>query len=530
MPRRPSLIYGALIGGLTSLPTLALLYLGQQMIGLPFIPFDLFDWLARVLPGGVVTAGIDMIVKLVGVLRLGATDATAKQIEELLALALFIGIGIVLGAAISLLLRRRDWAPWEAGAVGGGAAFLLVSVIELAHGAGALPGPLIGLAALLLSWGATIGTLLGRRSSAPTADHMQRRAFILRVAGGALALAAAAWGAGWLLRTQDLATGAEQPLPGQAGPTPGTTPQATPSVGKRTGIQPAPGTRPEVTSNTDFYRIDINLRPPSINGASWRLEVAGLFDRPRPLTLAELMGYPAVTQLITLSCISNQVGGDLISTSAWSGVRLRDLLQDLGMRPQAQALVIQATDGFYESVSMQDLLDPRTLLVYGMNGQTLPMAHGYPLRIYIPNRYGMKQPKWITRIEAIDHAGAGYWVDRGWSQAARPQIVSVIDAVAQETAADGRIPVGGIAWAGDRGIQQVEVQVDDGAWAAAMLLAPPLDPLTWVLWRYEWSRQAGRHTFRVRATDGTGALQIAAPSDPHPDGANGYHMVTVAIS
>jgi DMSO/TMAO reductase YedYZ molybdopterin-dependent catalytic subunit len=529
MERRPSLTYGALVGGLASLPLTALLFLGQQLVGLPFVPFDIFDWLARVLPGGVVTAGIDSIVALVGALHLGATDATGKLIEQLLALGLFVAAGAVLGAIVALLLRRRAWAAWEAGAVAGAVAFLLISAVELGHGAfGALLGPLLGLAILFIGWGAAVGALLGRPPATPTAGRADRRAFLLRLGGGALALAAGAWGAGQLLRAQDAATGADQPLPGLLAPTPSSAVPGA-SVQERTGIAPAPGTRPEVTPNDDFYRIDINLRPPRIDGASWKLETAGLFEQPRSLALADLMAYPAVMQPITLSCISNRIGGDLISTSNWMGLRLRDLLQSLALRLEAQALAIGATDGFYESVSMQDMLDPRTLLVYGMNRQSLPIAHGYPLRIYIPNRYGMKQPKWITRIEAIDHAGAGYWVDRGWSQEARPQIISIIDAIARDAAADGRIPVGGIAWAGDRGIRQVEVQVDDGAWAAAQLLTPPLSPLTWVLWRYDWPSSTGRHTIRVRATDGTGALQSGVPGDPHPGGATGYHTVTVAI-
>jgi hypothetical protein len=295
----------------------------------------------------------------------------------------------------------------------------------------------------------------------------------------------------------------------------------------RDRVEPAPGTRPELTSNRDFYRIDINTRPVAIDGPSWVLEVAGLFDKPRPLTLADLMAYPAVTQAITLSCISNPVGGDLISTGNWTGARLRDVLKDLGLRPEAKELAIQAADGFYESVTMEDLMDPRTLLVYGMNGETLPVEHGFPLRIYRPNRYGMKQPKWITRIEAIDHAGAGYWVERGWSATARPQIVSVIDTVAVKQAVDGKVPVGGIAWAGDRGIQKVEVQVDEGEWVAAVLRTPPLSSLTWVQWRYDWPRVPGSHTFRVRATDGTGALQKQEVTDVRPDGATGYHMVQV---
>ncbi len=263
-------------------------------------------------------------------------------------------------------------------------------------------------------------------------------------------------------------------------------------------------------------------------GAEWTLQVAGLFSQPRPLTQADLMGYPAVLQTMTISCISNPIGGDLIGTSTWVGARLRDVLADLGLRPEAQQLAIMAADGFYESVTMADMRDPRTLLVYGMNGATLPIEHGFPLRIYIPNHYGMKQPKWITRIEAIEHAGPGYWVERGWSMDARPQIIAIIDTVTR--AADtSLVTVGGIAWAGDRGIQQVEIQVDDGAWSAATLRLPPLSPLTWVQWRVDVPVPSGRHTFRVRATDGTGTIQIGATSDPAPNGATGFHALTVRV-
>jgi hypothetical protein len=165
-----------------------------------------------------------------------------------------------------------------------------------------------------------------------------------------------------------------------------------------------------------------------------------------------------------------------------------------------------------------------------MNGETLPVEHGFPLRIYIPNRYGMKQPKWITRIEAIDREGSGYWVDRGWSEEARPQIVSVIDTVAKDKPTEAKIPIGGIAWAGDRGIQKVELQVDDGEWVEAALRVPPLSPLTWVQWRYDWPASPGRHTFTVRATDGTGAEQIKQEQGVRPDGATGYHSVSLNIS
>jgi DMSO/TMAO reductase YedYZ molybdopterin-dependent catalytic subunit len=525
--RRSAVGLGAVLGGLTSLPILALLYLGELLAGLPFVPFDLFDWLARVLPGGVVTAGIDALVRLITALNLGPTSVAAKRIEQASALLLFVIGGAVLGITIVLLLRRRALSAWQAGASGGIVAFLLISALEFGRG-GWHPaaGTLLSLALLIVGWGVVLGAALGGtlREALPTpaaVDQSSRRA-LLRLAGGSLVVALGAWSLGRLLAARDRTTGADQSIAPQALPTP--------TLPPRTGVAPAPGSRAEVTPNAAFYRIDINTIPPRLDGRAWMLEVTGLFAKAHPLTLASLMAYPAVTQPITLSCISNEIGGDLISTSYWTGVRLPDLLQELGLKPEAKALAIQAADGYYESVALEDMRDPRTLLVYGMNGQTLPIEHGYPLRIYIPNRYGMKQPKWITHIEALDHPGDGYWVDRGWSKEARPQVLAIIDSVAQDQIVAGRVPIGGIAWAGDRGIRTVELQVDGGAWEAAHVLTPPLSPLTWVLWRYDWPVVAGSHTFRVRATDGTGALQIEQPSEPHPNGATGYHAVTISFT
>ncbi len=524
--RRSTVWRGALLGGLTSLPVLALLYLGEQLASLPFVPFDLFDWLARVLPGNVITAGIDALVQLITVLNLGPTSVAAKRIEQASALLLFVACGAVLGAAIVLLLRRRAWSAWQAGAIGGVVAFFMIVALELGRSSwNPAGGTVLTLAVLIIGWGVVLGVVLGGTlrggQPEPIATAQISRRELLQLAGGSLAIALGAWGLARLLAAQDRATGASQPLAPRAPPPP--------TLPTRAGAPPAPGTRAEVTPNDAFYRIDINTRAPRLDGLTWMLDVAGLFDTARSLTLADLMAHPAVTQPITLSCISNQIGGDLISTSYWTGVRLPELLQNLGLRPEAKALAIFAADGFYESVSLEDMRDPRALLVYGMNGQTLPIEHGYPLRIYIPNRYGMKQPKWITRIEAIDHDGAGYWVDRGWSKEARPQILAIIDSVAQDRIVAGRVPIGGIAWAGDRGIRTVEVQVDGGTWDAAHLLTPPLGPLTWVLWRYEWPVVAGRHSFRVRATDGTGTLQIEQPAEPHPNGATGYHALTVSF-
>ncbi len=544
--RRPTFSLGILLGALISSPLVALFFLGEQLAALPFVPFDLFDWLARVLPGNVVTLGIDSIVGLVRLVGLGPTDRVAKGVEQAMAIGLVVVAGGVLGGLLALAIGRTTRPGWQVGAGGGLLLALLVGGIEVSAGVLAKPvGGLLWIGLLLAGGGALLGHALSPAAE-PTLspqDRAFRRALLAKMAVGSAGVVLGAWGLGRLLGSRPAPSGAGQPLPGGAAsvpptPTPplaagsalpGASPQATLAVAPRDFIAPAPGTRPEVTPTEAFYRIDINARPVSIEGDSWVLQVDGLFDNPRPLTLADLMAYPPVTQAITLSCISNPIGGDLIGTGYWTGVRLRDLLQDLGLRPEARELYVEAADGFYESVAMADLMDPRTLLVYGMNGETLPVEHGYPLRIYIPNRYGMKQPKWITRIEAIDREGPGYWVDRGWSAEARPRIISVIDTVAVDQQVDGKVPIGGIAWAGDRGIQKVEVQVDGGPWVEAVLRTPPLSPLTWVQWRYDWPAVPGRHTFRVRATDGTGALQIEERRPTRPDGATGYHEVTVTI-
>jgi DMSO/TMAO reductase YedYZ molybdopterin-dependent catalytic subunit len=366
------------------------------------------------------------------------------------------------------------------------------------------------------------------------------------IAGGAFVVGFSAWGLGTLFKSGnrdeealekivDIATSeAAESVEIQetmTGIPPAGALEITPGgSANRDSVSPAPGTRPELTPAEDFYRIDINTRRPSIEEADWQLEVAGLFDNPRMLSLDDIKAYPTVTQPITLSCISNRVGGDLIGTSNWTGIRLRDLLEDLGIAPESKEVMIDAADGFFESVMTEDMMDPRTLLVYGMNDETLTREHGFPLRIYIPNRYGMKQPKWIIRITAVAEPVMGYWVVRGWSHEARPQIVSVIDNVAKdEPDPEGRIPIGGIAWAGDRGINKVELQVDDGNWVEAVLRTPPLSPLTWVQWRFDWQPEPGKHTFTVRATDGEGSLQIVKKSGVRPDGATGYHSADVRI-
>jgi DMSO/TMAO reductase YedYZ molybdopterin-dependent catalytic subunit len=539
-------LMGALIGALTAIPVMAVLYLGEQFAMLPFPPFDIFDWLARVLPGNIITIAIDAIVRIIQGFNLGDTSSNAKRLEQLMAGGLFIGIGAAMGLAVALLRKRIGLASPQTGFVVGVVAFLPLFFISASIGFGA--DLILSLAWLLLVfalWGWVLGWSIG--GTAPdteTAIDGSRRTLLGRLVGGSVALSILGFFGGRMLSASAESSGAGQSLPttqpvmpGSAGTLPASGDAVAPAIEIPSAEELAArfeavrGTRDELTTNEAFYRIDINTRPIVIQESEWQLAVTGLFDSPRNFTLQELMVYPAVTQPVTMSCISNRVGGDLIGTSNWTGLPFGEFLKGLGIQPQATALLVEGADGFYETISREDFEDPRTLLVYGMNGETLPVEHGFPLRVYIPNRYGMKQPKWITRIEAITDPEPGYWVVRGWSQEARPQIVSVIDSVQPGEASNGTVPIsaGGIAWAGDRGIVKVEVRVDDGDWQEAQLRNPTLSPLTWVQWRFEGETTSGDHTLWVRATDGTNTPQIEREQGVRPDGATGYHSRRVNV-
>ena len=299
-------------------------------------------------------------------------------------------------------------------------------------------------------------------------------------------------------------------------------------------VKPVPGTRPEYTPVAEHYRVDIDLTPPSIDAASWRLRISGLVDSPQQLTIGQLRGdYAKRDQFVTLECISNPIGGPLIGTTLWSGPSFRDVLATAQPRPGANYAHMLAQDGFDEVVALSTVQsDPRVILAYDWNGQPLPTAHGFPLRVYIPDLYGMKQPKWITDIVLVPDFIPGYWVTRGWDKQAIRRTTSVIDTVAtsdlQRRAGRTYVPVGGIADAGSRGISKVEIQVDGGPWEPAEL-RQPLSPLTWVIWRYEWPWQEGEHTFGVRAYDGAGVLQTTTANPTYPSGATGIDTMPASI-
>ncbi|MFZ0548903.1 MAG: molybdopterin-dependent oxidoreductase [Candidatus Promineifilaceae bacterium] len=513
---------------------MALLYLGEQIARLPFVPYNIFDWMARVLPGNLIKIVVNAIVSVISLLNLGSTSESAKTIEQLIALVQFVVLGAVFGGIVSWLMARNKQNGRSNSLVAGFVLFVLASLI-VSQVVSIWLLDVIWLGVVLIGWSWVLAKILGWEPSADMdgVSNVARRDVVIKLVGGSIGLAIGAWGFGRLFGKGSGPTGASEPLADQGGdntPVVGSSVDSETAAALENRITPAPGTRPELTSNENFYRIDINTRPPVINQENWALMVDGLFDNPRPLSLADIMAYPSVTQPVTMGCISNRVGGDLIGTTNWTGPRLRDVLADLGIQDGATHLLVEAVDGFYETVSMMDMVDDRTLLVYGMNGETLPIEHGFPLRIYIPDRYGMKQPKWINHISAAAEDMDGYWVVRGWSKEARPQIVSVIDAVdANQKSAEGFIPIGGIAWAGGRGIQKVELQFDNGEWVEAVLRTPELSPLTWTQWRYDWMAESGSHLIKVRATDGTGALQIEDERGTAPSGATGYHSKRVRV-
>jgi DMSO/TMAO reductase YedYZ molybdopterin-dependent catalytic subunit len=531
--KTPSIALGALLSALLILPWMALSFLANQLLGVPFPPFILFDWIARTLPGDLITFGIDSIVAVVSRLGIGQLSETAKSVERSIALLIFLGILTVIGGLIAYNSKRRGRVSNNDALV----LTLVLSVIMLLVNASLgfnqvsfWPSALWYLI-LFTAWSFTLVWLLRIAPAALSEEPespMSRREFIYLVGGGIVTI-----GVGSLAISRFLDAGervaVDQPTSDLVDLSQTTGEAASPSAQElQNRIQPAPGTRPEITETGKFYNVDINTLPPSVDGDTWRLKIDGLVQNPTEFTLDDLRSRPPASQVITLSCISNPIGGDLISTAIWTGVPFQAILKEVGLQEQAVEIRMEAEDGFYESVSIQEAMDPRTLLVYEMNGEPLPQEHGYPLRIYIPDHYGMKQPKWIVRMEAIDHEGDGYWVDRGWSKEAFVRTTSVVDTTAGDAESE-TVAIGGIAYAGAKGISRVELQIDDGPWQDAELRIPPVSPLSWVQWRYDWPIETGQHTARVRAYDKSGELQIIENSGARPDGATGIHELTFNI-
>lgn len=299
----------------------------------------------------------------------------------------------------------------------------------------------------------------------------------------------------------------------------------------------------EITPNDRFYRIDINVAIPTIIADMWKLRVTGLIDNPLELTYGQLKSLPSLEEYATLECVSNKVGGDLISTALWKGVSLKSVLEMAQVRPEATYVVFRCFDGYDVGIPLEKGLEETTLLAYEMNRATLPTNHGFPLRAIVPGIYGMMNAKWVTEIELVDTVYEGFWQRKGWSNEAKYKIHSTI--VAPGNALSNRfgslgapttvtlgnkVLIAGIAFAGNEGISKVEVSMDGGnSWQEAKM-KDPISINSWVLWYMEWNPVSeGKHAMSVRATDGTGKIQPVGFHEPFPDGSSGYHMIEVTV-
>ncbi len=293
------------------------------------------------------------------------------------------------------------------------------------------------------------------------------------------------------------------------------------------------GVGPFFTPNDRFYRVDTALLTPSVNADSWRLRVHGMVDREITITYDELLARPLIERDITLACVSNEVGGTYVGNARWIGARLDDLLAEAGVRPGADQIVSRSADGFTAGSPTAAATDGRdAMLAVAMNGEPLPLNHGFPVRMVIPGLYGyVSATKWVVDLELTTfEAYDAYWIKRGWAQQAPVKTQSRIDTPrARSSLAAGPVVVAGVAWAQHRGIEAVQVRVDDGPWHSATLATQDsLD--TWRQWLYRWDATSGGHVLQVRATDGTGAVQTAEIAPPAPDGATGYHTVQVSVA
>jgi len=296
------------------------------------------------------------------------------------------------------------------------------------------------------------------------------------------------------------------------------------------------GVAPFVTPNADFYRIDTALTVPQVPTEGYQLRVTGMVGRELSLSFDDLLRRDVVEHDITLTCVSNTIGGELIGNARWSGVRLDELLAEAGVDPEATQVVGRSIDGYTCGFPIEAATDGRNALVaFGMNGEPLPLEHGFPVRLIVPGLYGyISATKWLTEIELTTFEDfEQYWVLRGYADRAPIKLMSRIDSVdglgTLTRKADGTAAIGGVAWAQTRGISAVEVQLDDGPWQPCEL-GTALNDDTWRQWAFRWSPTAtGRSSIRCRATDGDGVIQTDERTEPLPNGASGHHQIVVFV-
>lgn len=501
---------------------LAVMLFIRVFFELPSLPEMLADGFTLIIP-------LSIFARL-----LGALESNAKP---LLLVGIILGhliMGMLLG-----LIYARVWGcsslrsskglgllgPWSGGLLLAALLWLLALLVVMpAAGAGLLglagrPGP-VSLALSTLASSLAFGVALvaffqgmlavqsKMSGELPQADR-GRRVLLLKLASVPVALLVG--GALWQLLGKQI--GAELQEMGSALQTSGT------------GILPD-----EITSNADFYTVSKNFGDPTVDIQKWSLDLKDQAGRRLTLSYGDLKSLPSVEQAATLMCISNEVGGDLISNAVWTGVRLRDLLARLGAT-SADRVVLRAWDGYSDSIPFDKAMQDGTILAYLMNAETLPDTHGFPARLVVPGIYGMKNVKWVTAIELVDGDFRGYWQERGWSNVAVIKTMSRLDVPAKgSTLPLAPLAVGGIAFAGDRGVSKVEVSPDAGNTWLQMNVKEALSPYAWSLWTGQWQPTApGDYVLLARAWDKSGQVQDRKDTNTLPDGASGYDGLSLTL-
>jgi DMSO/TMAO reductase YedYZ molybdopterin-dependent catalytic subunit len=448
-------------------------------------------------------------------------------------LVLLIGIVVVsllIGGLVGILARRR-FGIAVAAFLGFGAAATLAAIRDpaVSIGVAVIPAGLAaitGLAALRWLYDRAPDASEGEAEDVQAAD-MSRRSLMVGL-GAVVGVAALSGGIGRALvdrSTRTVSGRADVALPTAA--------EALPSVPEAAelGVQ---GLSPVITPNEDFYRIDTAfLSVPRVEVADWALSIEGRVDRPYTVTYGDLLDMPLVERDVTLSCVSNEVGGDLVGNARWLGVPLADVLNRAGVRDDAEQVVGRSVDRFTVGFPVEAVFDGRDALVaVGMNGEPLPLEHGFPARLVVAGLYGyVSATKWLASIELTgwDEFDA-YWIPRGWAKEAPIKTQSRIDTPAQGASFEpGPRQVAGVAWAPYRGISKVEVRLGEGSdWVEAGL-SEPLSDNCWRQWVVDWDAPAGTHRLQVRATDGEGDVQTDQMQRPAPDGATGWHTIQVNV-
>ena len=432
--------------------------------------------------------------------------------------ALLVGVVLVLTMGcllIGVLATRRSRLALTAfallGAVGG-AAVLSRPEATAADAVPTLVGTAVGL------W------FLGRGYREPAASDVGNPA--RRLVLGAVVGGSAAYVGGWLGGDSADATASREAIAREPA-------RATPVAVPAGADLDVPGAAPFIVPNDDFYRIDTAIVVPRLTAEDWRLKVTGLVDREVELDWATLQDKPMRQALVTLACVSNEVGGDLVGNAVWTGWPVRELLALAGPRSGADMVLQTSADGWTCGTPLGALTDERNaLLAVRMNGEPLPFEHGFPVRLVVPGLYGyVSACKWVTELKVTTFADdVGYWTPRGWSAHGPIKTSSRIDVPRTgATVPAGRVAVAGVAWAQHRGVSSVEVQVDDGPWTAARL-ATDASIDAWRQWVLDWDARPGSHVLRVRARDRAGNLQSAVERPPAPNGAEGLHTIAVQVA